>query len=73
MSDTTEWLKQLVNRHQTPEERRDKYLYLITSGVGWQQAQRARDWTWYHVELLVRNEKENPTGAELALQIRMLH
>jgi len=42
-----------VNMYQTSDERRDKYRKLKLAGFNVRMAQRARDWTWNHVNLLI--------------------
>lgn len=44
--DETSYFKQLVNEHQTPEERRAKYYLCVRLGDSWQLAQKRRDWRW---------------------------
>lgn len=57
MAEESHWQSQLVNLHQTPQDRRDKYFYLRAHGVSYSWACRARDFTWSHIEIVVR---ENP-------------
>jgi len=39
-------LTSLVNLHQTPEERRDKYLFVRSAGVNSSWSRSIRDWRW---------------------------
>lgn len=48
-----------VNKHQTPEQRREKYLMLKRAGFSVAWARRARDWTLPHVDQVIKGMKEN--------------
>lgn len=43
----------LVNYRQAPQERRDKYLLIISAGGGVELAKRARDWRWSKLSYLL--------------------
>ena len=43
-----------VKERQTPEERRQKYQHVLDCGGTRTLAERARDWTWGHVETLCK-------------------
>lgn len=38
-----------VNGYQTKGERKDKYLFLRSQGIGITEARRLRDWKWYSI------------------------
>jgi len=53
-------LTAFVNLHQTPQERRDKYVFCRTAGVdaGWSRAMR--DWRWTKIFLFMDNLEKYP-------------
>jgi len=40
------WVKGLVNLHQTPEQRREKYDFVRGLGLSSYHAKKMRDWRW---------------------------
>jgi hypothetical protein len=48
----------LVNRSQSADERRDKYMLLRDLGLSYSHAKRMRDWRWSKIRIAVVVELE---------------
>lgn len=52
-------MKKYVNSYQSPEERRNKYTFLLEKGATPIQARRFRDWTMGCIKRIVLPQLKN--------------
>jgi hypothetical protein len=62
-----------VNASQTPQERAGKYRFVKRAGLPAPLAHQMRDWTWNHIQLMVKTStgkkprKPNKKGERIYL------